>query len=143
MKRESFAVLILILISTSAPLNAEELYLCVPDQATGFSFDESLHRWKSVNLVAEDVKFIIRRVASSQSAISIGSTKSNYEECRSNIGFVSSNETYFKCIFGEFLFNRTTGRFIRTYTAGYIDGHDNKENTPAILIGRCRPYLDQ
>ena len=140
MKRKSFAVLIVLLTLTSAPLNAEERYLCVPDQAAGFSFDESLGRWKSVNLIAEDVKYIISRIASSKNALSIVSAGAYNEECRSNKGFGNNNEAYFECIYGEFRFNKNTGRFIRTYTTGYIDGMDNKENTPAILIGRCLSF---
>lgn len=140
MKRESLRVLIVLLTVSSTPLNAGERYLCVPEQAVGFSFDESLGKWKSVNLVAENVKFTIGRVTSSDSALAVTSADASYEECRSNKGFVNTGEAYFACIFGEFIFNKTTGRFIRTYTAGFIDGLDNKENTPALLLGRCTPF---
>jgi len=143
MKRESFVVLVLVLTLTSAPLNAGDRYLCVPQQAAGFSFDESLSRWKSINLVAEDVTFIISKVTSSRSALAIVSAESNNEECRSKQGFVNTNEAYFECVFGEFRFNKSTGRFLRTYTAGYTDGLDNQENTPAIVIGRCSSFQEQ
>ena len=59
MSRKRFAVLIIILISTAGPLNAGERYLCVPDQAAGFSFDQSTNRWKGVNLRSENEKYII------------------------------------------------------------------------------------
>lgn len=143
MSRKCFAVLIIILTSTTGPLNAGERYLCVPDQVAGFSFDQSTNRWKSVNLRSEDEKYIIDVVTSSKSALSIVSANSNHIECWSDKGFASTNEADFKCIFGEFRFNKNTGRFIRTYTSGYIDGLDNKENTPAILIGKCTPFLGE
>ena len=140
MSRKGFAALLVILTLTSAPLHAGERYLCVPDQAAGFIFDQSSRRWKSVNLRSEGEKYIIKQVSFSKNALSIVSAQASYEECRSDNGFENSNEAYFECIFGEFKFNRITGRFIRTFTAGYIDGLDNKENTPAILIGRCTPF---
>jgi hypothetical protein len=34
-------------------------------------------------------------------------------------------------------FNLRTLRFMEVYLAGFIDGQDTDENTPAITIGRC------
>ena len=141
LRKQRFAVLgVILAIVTSAPLGAEERYQCVPDQAAGFSFDLSAQRWKSMNLRAEGEKYIIREATPSESALAIVSAGANYEECRSTNGFENSGKAYFECIFGEFIFNKNTGRFLRTYTAGYIDGLDNNENTPAILIGRCSQF---
>lgn len=140
MRTKSLPVLIVFLAVASSPLHAEERYMCVPDHAAGFSFDQSSSTWKSVNLRAENERYIISGETLSESALSIVSAGANYEECHSNKGFGSTNEAYFECVFGEFIFNKNTGRFLRTFTAGYIDGLDNNQNTPAILIGRCSPF---
>ncbi|WP_157953873.1 hypothetical protein [Microbulbifer sp. A4B17] len=38
---------------------------------------------------------------------------------------------------GEFFFSPESGRFIKTYTAGYWNGENNNENTPNVTRGRC------
>ena len=139
MRIKGLAILFAILALAGSPLGAEEIYQCVPEQAAGFIFDPSSSRWKSVNLVAENAKYIIRGAISPEGALSIMSAGTNYEECRSSEGYGNTNQAYFECFFGEFIFNKNTGRFIRTYTAGYTDGLDNDKNTPAILIGSCSP----
>jgi len=47
----------------------------------------------------------------------------------------------FRCnmILGEFIFNSKSKRFIKTYTAGYLSGQDNNDNTPYVMIGTCSP----
>ena len=140
MRTWSVTVLAVLWVLASASVYAEERYMCVPDQAAGFSFDQNSSRWKSVNLQAEKERYIISGETLTDSSLSIVSAGANYDECRSDKGFSNTNEAYFECIFGEFIFNKNTGRFLRTYTAGYIDGLDNNQNTPAILIGRCSPF---
>lgn len=140
MKRRHFVVLFAVLTLLHVPINAQERYVCVPIQAAGFSFDQSLGRWKSVNLRAVHEQYIISGQTTSDRALTIVSSEAGVEECRSDKGFGNNNEAHFTCFFGEFKFNKNTGRFIRTFTAGYVDGLDNLENTPAIVIGNCSAH---
>ena len=52
---------------------------------------------------------------------------------------ISKSGNNFVCqgLLGQLYFSPKSGRFIKTYIAGYWDGKDNNENTPAITRGRC------
>ena len=48
-----------------------------------------------------------------------------------------SNDFICRVELGQFFFSPESGRFIKTYTAGYWDGENNNDNTPNITRGRC------
>ncbi len=39
----------------------------------------------------------------------------------------------------EWRINRQTMRFMSAYLIGYIDGNDEKPDTPVLTIGKCAP----
>lgn len=40
-------------------------------------------------------------------------------------------------ILEEFRINVKTLRMMKVYAIGFIDGQDNNDNTPAIMVGTC------
>lgn len=116
-----------------------DTWLCVSEDSTGFYFEKG--KWGRAKFDVQEDKFIIRPIKESDGryfkdkehpygVFNLGKNRpskrcSNYENIICKVGL------------GELFFSPETGRFIKTYTAGYWDGQDNNDNTPNITRGRC------
>ena len=127
---------------TSLAANADETsYICVADSATGFLFQNG--EWRSQHF-RTDSKFIVRPGNDSIPergdpwvVVRLGET---YSIARCD-GFDAESGWLNSCSgwLGDLKFNRKTLKYLRTYTAGYVNADPGKENdnNPLIEIGRC------
>ena len=119
---------------------AEERYLCVADMATGFCFNSSTKMWEQAKFNVDDKKYIITKLEYPKGALELKIVGNQVAIHHSKEGFGPlGNVAVFEGGFSEFRVNRETGRFIRTYTGGYIGGDQNSD-TPWIEIGKCSPF---
>lgn len=113
---------------------AQDSYLCVSEASGSVFYNESQKKWEGTAFSTNNEKIIL--------------TKKNGKWKFKNFGYSFENDCgemnefgTFRCniIFGEFLFNSKTKRYLKSYAVGYVDGNDNNNNTPAVTIGKCSP----
>ena len=116
-------------------------YLCISEESTGFYYEKG--QWGHANFNVKNDKFILREIKvgelgyfGKENSYGIFPIGERHPELQCGI---SESENNFVCqgLLGQFYFSPKSGRFIKTYIAGYWDGKDNNENTPAITRGRC------
>ena len=118
----------------------QKKWLCIADMTTGFAFENG--KWARVDFLTEDNRFIVSRKQV------VGSTKVRYHVTKFGEKFGRQcdpdfpNEQGFLFCEGvaNFKINTNTGRYMRVYPFGFIDGIDNNNNTPLIEIGKCSPF---
>lgn len=122
------------LIFASCASFAQEQYLCVSHAAGGVNYDSAVRNWTPAKFKNDDAKYLIVQKNNKWAMKTFGN---NFDfDCG------SMNEyNILRCepFYGEFIFNKKTKRYMKTYTAGFIDGRDNNENTPLIEVGYCSP----
>jgi len=136
MLRQVGCVLILIgfLPLHSAVAQESHTWVCSLDKVTGFIFKDG--NWVSTDFAANS-KFIIRGIETKRSRGTIYQLRSAESE---NWSACDVDDEYVSCPFPtEVLFDTRTLRFLWSYRAGYIDGRDDNQNSPAIGIGTCAP----
>jgi hypothetical protein len=138
-----FALAIILLGAGGA--YAEERYLCVAEQVTGFFYDAELQKWKPTQFNPAEVKYIIRPSGPENRRFEIVAMALDMVLCTSEAGIEKGNEISFSCVNGQFIFNQNTGRFIKSDILGYVGGDHlditpGRHQTPNIAIGRCSPF---
>lgn len=123
-------------------VSAEDItYLCVSEESTGFYYEKGSWGRRYFN-VSED-KYILRKIKEGEFGFKDKENPYGVFELGGKHPtircFISEHSNDFICRvgFGQFFFSPESGRFIKTYTAGYWDGVDNNDNTPNITRGRC------
>ena len=135
-------------VQASDPGAHEERYLCVQEMATGFRFDENLNKWTSAVFDPTD-KYIVTRSSASGRPYQISkmSLKMPVGSCEK--GALDQEDLFCDMSYGQFKFNKSTGRFLVSYMAGYYesgpggrftDGRGLGSDTPFIAIGKCSPF---
>ncbi len=112
--------------------NAQEGYLCVSEAAGGVSYEKNINKWKGTVFRTKNDKILITNKNNKWIMKQFDSTIENDCNAPNEIGVMRCNN-----LFGTFIFNTKTRRYLSTYIAGYIDGVDNNDNTPSIEIGIC------
>ena len=110
-------------------------WICLTERATGFAWNGQ--RWDQTSFDTSKMRYVISRDPAEDNAYTVKTVSRNYgTRCDgpTEYGFISCP------FFGEFKFNTKTLRFLSTYTAGYLDGKENNDNTPAIEIGTCTRF---
>lgn len=136
------AVLVLALL-VPVMASATTSYLCVADKATGFIFNRASGNWDTTTFNPRG-KYLLSARTEKESPSSkwlvreVGDTFPSYF-CLGD--FSEAGQIYCRG-FGEFRFSREAGRFLVTYTQGYVVGKVNgkeAEDTPSMEIGKCSP----
>jgi hypothetical protein len=121
-------------------------FVCTTEHAAGIGYDTTTKTWSGSRFLASG-NYLITTPDPEQSKAGL---KWIVKDIQSGMG-VSGCESdfdksgYLTCkAFGEFIFNKKSQRFLRTYTFGYVtDGVEDKrwgiegKNTPMIEVGRC------
>ena len=126
----------------AAHVSAEDVtYLCVSEESTGFYYENK--SWGRAHFNVSDDKYILRKIKEKEfgfedkdnpyGVFALGGKDPEFR-C-----FISEYSNDFICRLGlgQFFFSPESGRFMKTYTAGYWDGANNNDNTPNITRGRC------
>jgi hypothetical protein len=129
------------------PASAEQ-YLCVPDQATGFFYDETAKEWLVTKIKAP--QFVISPSKRPDTAYDIrdipsDDTPSGGSSCRKdfNSGMLFCDVAWG----GTVSVNKANGRFVRSFTGAYwnvgipyLGVTDENTGTPMISIGKCTAF---
>ena len=117
-------------------------YLCVAEQAAGFSYDKEKKEWKTTTFGVRS-KYVVSKAEGAKHAFEvteIGKTVPSFY-CESDfdrLGFLRCPNAL-----GEFKFNKDNGRYLSSYLAGYYDmlseEHEGSD-TPYLEIGKCSPF---
>tara|TARA_Y100001934_G_C12152397_1_gene677947 strand:- start:256 stop:693 length:438 start_codon:yes stop_codon:yes gene_type:complete len=128
-------------MATKVSATEDPTYLCVSEESTGFYYENK--SWGRAHFNVSDEKYIIRKIKENEfgfeeketpyGVFTLGGQNPVY------MCFIDEYSNDFRCKVGvgEFYFSPESGRFIKTYTAGYWDGVNNNDNTPHIARGRC------
>jgi hypothetical protein len=136
-------------------------YLCIPDAAGGVYFDEASKRWQGAIFNVEDKKLVVSiKVLGLKEYKILFSTLSemvlDYEVKVSVIGreglycntpngepLAIYESGIFQCgLLYKYRFDLNKLRYVEFYTAGFVDGIDNNDNTPAVTVGRCSKFSE-
>jgi hypothetical protein len=121
----------------SAPAAAQPTgqWLCISDQATGFTFESG--KWRPTNFKAGD-RYIIRRSKLKGVAWEVQNfgSKDIWPVATCDEDF-NSYKFLFCHGFYEFKFNAASNRFLKAYLLGYYTNTREGEDTPSIEIGTC------
>jgi len=139
---KSFVLIPIFLLLFTSVTNADEsTYLCIAEESTGFYFENG--SWGRAHFKVSDEKYIIRKMKEveleffgGKHPYGVYSLGGKYPEYRCSVT-ESSNNYICRDGVGDFLFSPKSGRFIKSYMAGYWDGEDKNEDTPSITRGRC------
>lgn len=140
-KRAIICAALALAIPTQA---SAESWLCIPDMATGFTFDAEAKRWRQTNFNVEGVKYLISKPEFAPYAYTVtefGKKQSIFDPTCKN----GPNEVGVMACTGlvtDFKFSEKNLRYIRTTTLGYAEPyttgvHEEGGNTPNMEIGRC------
>lgn len=131
-------------ISPLVSFAAENAYLCIPEESTGFYYDNG--SWGRSKFNVSGKKYIIRKLKDGEMCISNPDAPYGVFDLGDNFAIMGCySDKDFKgfhcvCSSGELFFSTESGRFIETYIRGYWDGKDNNNNTPTITRGRCSKF---
>jgi hypothetical protein len=135
-----FFSVVFIFLGITALFAAEERYLCVAEKSTGFSYEKGMKRWVSTNFNVDGDKYLIMKSNAAKAKLEIKYIGQDFPICWCGKGFNEHGQAHFKCIDGEYVFNKKTNRYIRSAILGYTEGEDLFELTPFIEIGKCSTF---
>lgn len=122
---------------------AADAYLCVPDFATGFKYDEKARKWVTASFEIRGDKYLFKKAASGIWTWSKFGANASSVQCEDND--YARNRIWIRCRshFDTAIFSFRALRFQRDTLGGYVHGHGpsdaNKPDTPYIEIGTCAP----
>ena len=138
-------------LTVALPALAEEGYLCIADQATGFTLDDAGKNWRRVNFQTDQLKWKIERrkeslkdnliVHSGDSWVVVNPNDSHLISmgCAESI---DRNNLLCEGLGPRLKINKQTLRLLFTYERGYwtehVDGQAKSPEMPMIAIGRCQ-----
>lgn len=134
-----YCILLVFLLSSNA--YAEERWLCIAEQSSGFKYNKSSKSWVSTTFITEskyiisgkDGKFFVKDLSNNLLVTDCkdGPSKSVVIDCKEGI------------LFKKFTFNKNNGRFILSSPFGYVVtpfDSDEKTDTPYMEIGKCSSF---
>ncbi len=124
-------------------------YLCVAEQAAGFSYDKATKEWKNATFKASS-KYLISKADGTWGAFQVTriGDDSPFIFCKSDFNEAS----FLLCsaglaAIGDFNFNKTNGRYLYSSPFGYYNVlpeanniTDENSDTPFLEIGKCSPF---
>ncbi len=135
--RNLIATALLLLSSAANAAETTQAYLCIPEYATGFSFNKVAKRWQPSNFDLAGKKYLVKKTAKGWSWANFA-----YPDVADECGnFNKSGVLVCDAFPEEVWFNRTNGRFQVFYFVGYVGnllGEEGGDN-PNIAIGTCAP----
>jgi hypothetical protein len=134
------------LLGLSAALPAfAQGYLCSEDVVTGFSFDRDTQQWVSANYRAA-AQYLVAPSKSSTAQWEVRETGARIASAYCEQDFSALDLLRCHGVGNDFMFNRMSMRFLKTYVSGYwneeslqvlnpkrLEGND----APGMAIGRC------
>ena len=137
---KKFAFIFFALFSLAAySAEIKVAYICATEASTGFLYSQG--KWNVSQFTEKD--FLIRKLRENDPGFN-NSNKTPYGvfELDEKVPamFCSIRDQSLECSgLGRLDFLSETGRFLRTYTNGYIGGDEYTAAQPKIMLGTCKP----
>lgn len=128
----------------ASALFAEERYLCTSKATGGVAYSDMTGEWEGTKFISNSETFIVTDTyegddLDANASFYIIRVGQDFASGYCEEGFGTTD--VLRCNrFGPFYLNRRTLRFMDFYAFGYIDGVDDKANTPSVAIGECARY---
>lgn len=140
---ESLLIVLVLFMEMSQALAQNISYLCVAENAAGFSFDESTKNWGYANFKAES-KYVLSNQSGEKEGWEVKEIgKSRGTECEG--GFNESGFIGCKGLI-DFQMNNKSLRYIIVHKYGYVVSEYSDDGlfkegsiTPYLEIGKCSP----
>lgn len=140
---ESLLFALTFFIVMTPALAKNNSYLCVPEDAVGFSFDKATKKWRHANFIAER-KYLLSKHSGEKRGWEVkvigDSFGTGCERGFNEVGFIECNGLI------DFTMNNRSLRYIIVHKYGYVvaeySNHELfKEGslTPYLEIGKCSP----
>src|SRR5690606_3924058 len=117
---------------------AQDQYLCISEQSTGFS--PSSNKWQPASFNVDNERFVLRRKRESDTiettwlVVALGK---NWPTAVCDDDFTEYGWLYCSGLGYEWRINRKSLRFMYWYYMGYVRGEEDTGDTPNITIGKC------
>ena len=138
MKKIQISISIATLFFSTAVFS-QNSYLCIPDLATGFSYQKNIDKWNISTFDVAKNKYILTKSNTNKWEWKIFGekyTNVNCDDAFNEHGYLNCNG------FEQIQFNKKNLRFIKIYRLGYVNkgivGIEG-EDTPNMEIGKCSP----
>ncbi len=122
-----------------------EQYICVANKLSGFEYKDDTKMWGPVHS-RSDRKYLIAPASGQDVKFQVTEVGKNAALGFCKGGFNDSGHLFCDVIGGEFKINKTNGRFLLSYLAGYYDVGSTPEITdetsdmPFLEIGKCSRF---
>ena len=130
------------LLLFSEPAFAEQ-YLCVPEKATGFSYDASKREWDYAQFKT-DHKYIIAPAGNGRDAFAFTKVGEKLPQGYCKDSFTKAGVLFCLSFEGDLRFNKKNGRYLMVFGDGYytlglpgFGESDEDVGTPMVEIGKC------
>jgi hypothetical protein len=136
------AYLVLLLLSASATVGGEERYICVADNAVGFSYEPRTGKWGEADFIV-DHKYVISQAQDGRHEWMVNTVSGVKVVVTCGDGFyrefLNCDDSLLQSHF--FRFNKKRMRFISTSISGYHnDAGPSLRETPNMEIGTCSRF---
>jgi hypothetical protein len=136
-------ILVVIACLYFCSVSAQDAYICMPNGATGFAFNQSQKRWTQSNFRVTDEKKILKRINGlwqwEKFGEKFGSSTCGGDDFNKAGDFNSAGFIFCSLAGGHLRMSRNSLRYVETYELGFTNGKDEAGNTPFIEIGFCTP----
>jgi hypothetical protein len=124
-----------------------EQYLCVPDKATGFFYNNITKEWDYARF-RTDTRYIIAPAKDGENAYAFTKVGEKDREGYCKKDFNDSGFLFCNTLGGEVRFNRVNGRYMMVFSYAYynvgapgpIQETDEDSGTPMLQIGKSSPF---
>jgi len=127
-------VTLVALFSACSIVSAQTAYLCIPNGASGISWNASKKKWGHTNFNVSNVKHLLKKTGDGWEWSKFGQSSGIKCDEINDYGYLNCT-----LYFGDLRFNKKNLRYMTSYFIGYVDGKDNDDNTPNIEFGECSP----
>jgi len=143
--RAIFSIFLILAFSSTSAAQQIEAFLCIPDKATGFKYNETSKQWEETTFKT-DHKYLITRPSHQSLNINSAWVVKEFgselvsmwcEDDFDEFGFL-----FCKSYEAEMRFNRENSRFLYFYSLGYYNKKtsaypEDGGGTPLVEIGTC------
>lgn len=140
------ATILAVSLSVIASPASAETWLCLAEKATGFGYDAASKEWKSADFGTARDRYIVKPSPNKEWVYEVrrfGTATTLLPDAWCKADFAAGTFLHCTGVLAEFKFNRKTGRFLKSYLAGYwsyapgVNATQEGADTPTIEIGTC------
>jgi hypothetical protein len=146
--KSSFAIIGAVAALMSPTALRAETWLCIVENATGFSFDSRTKKWEPMHFNVDNRRYVVKKTTDTKHPWEVRKfgPQSSLADAWCEEGFNEAGFLHCSGLGGKFVLNRHTGRFQAYFTGSYVSFNPKSSyeifrsdggDTPFIAIGNC------